>query len=77
MKIKSIYNYKKSSRVRFVAPTTLMQKINLRSHFSEGIGNVIFNRAVLPYRERIRIDWELILEQNAKAPRDDRRNRRI
>lgn len=77
MKIKSIYNYKRSSRVRFVAPTTLMEKINLRSHFSKGIGNVVFNRAVLPYRERIRIDWERILKQNAQAPRDDRRSRRI
>ena len=69
MKIKNIHNYKKSSRVRFVAPTTLMQKINLRSHFSEGIGGVIFNRAVLPYRERIRIDWEFILEKCSQNPK--------
>lgn len=77
MKIKSIYNFKKSSRVRFVAPTTLMEKINLRSHFSNGIGDVIFNRAVLPYRERIRIDWEFILEQCSQNPKYVRNRRRI
>jgi hypothetical protein len=69
MKIRSIHNYKRSSKVRFVAPTTLMEKINLRSHFSKGIGEVTFIRAVLPYRERIRIDWEFILERNAQTPK--------
>ena len=43
-----------------------MEKINLRSHFSPGWGDVVFNRAVLPYRKRIRIDWELILGQWAQ-----------
>ena len=69
MKIKPIDNFKRSSRVRFVAPTTLMEKINLRSHFSKGVGGVTFIRAVLPYRERIRIDWEFILERNAQTPK--------
>ena len=69
MKIKDIYSYARSSRVRFVSTTTLMQKINLRSHFCGGINNVKFNRAVLPYRERMRLDWEFILEQHAQAPK--------
>ena len=69
MKIKNIHDYTRGSKVRFVSTTTLMQKINLRSHFCGGIGNVKFNRAVLPYRERMRLDWELILEQHAQAPR--------
>jgi len=69
MKTKSLHNYKRSSKVRFVAPTTLMEKINLRSHFSRGVEGVTFIRAVLPYRERIRIDWELLLEQYAQRDR--------
>ena len=69
MKIKDICSYTRNSKVRFVSTTTLMQKINLRSHFCGGIGNVRFNRAVLPYRERMRLDWEVILEQHAQRPK--------